>query len=88
MNKKKAKFFVSLEKIFHKKSFFENQSIKFKFNNTNTLERNAKNLLVNYTHTHTDNYTVKEEELYNNNKLFESEGLRERKSANNEEEEE
>jgi hypothetical protein len=66
----------------------ENQSIKFKFNNTNTLERNAKNLLVNYTHTHTDNYTVKEEELYKNNKLFESEGLRERKSANNEEEEE
>ena len=63
----------------------ENQSIKFKFNNTNTLERNAKNLLVN---TRTDNYTVKEEELYNNNKLFESEGLRERKSANNEEEEE
>ena len=52
----------------------------------NTLERNAKNLLVNYTHTH--DYTVKEEELYNNNKLFESEGLRERKSANNEEEEE
>jgi hypothetical protein len=28
----------------------------------NTLERNAKNLLVNYTHTH--DYTVKEEELY------------------------
>ena len=35
----------------------ENQSIKFKFNNTNTLERNAKNLLVNYTHTHTQTIT-------------------------------
>ena len=76
---------MSLEKIFHKKSFFENQSIKFKFNNNNN-KQHAKETCKLHTHTHTRNYALKEE-LYNN-KLFESEGLRERKSANNEEEEE
>ena len=55
---------------------------------TTTTHSKETQFTENYTHTHTDNYTVKEEELYNNNKLFESEGLRERKSANNEEEEE
>ena len=68
---------MSLEKIF--------QASLLKINQLNSG-------LTTTTHvkeTYWDNYTVKEEELYNNNnKLFESEGLRERKSANNEEEEE
>ena len=65
----------------------KNQSIKFKFNNNNNKQHTKETQFTCKLHTHTHTITRLKEELYNN-KLFESEGLRERKSANNEEEEE
>jgi len=73
-----------LKKFFTKKASLKINQLNSSL--TTTTTNNTRKKLVNYTHTHTRNYALKEE-LYNN-KLFESEGLRERKSANNEEEEE